>query len=238
MKKVIQLPDAGKAVIVGDTHGDLQASRSIIKQYGKRKYYVIFLGDYVDRGEKSRENIDFLLNAKKENSRIILLAGNHEMNAVEPVSPSNFWEQLNQEDVLMYSEIFQDFPLAASGNGFVATHAGLPDLPDIEEWNKIEPGDENWIKLLWADFRDKDGEYLGSLLGRIKLGRDYFTRVMNAIGKNVLIRSHDPYAPEKMFNNRCLTIFTSASYGKGRKIAIVDLSREIDSVEKIELISL
>ncbi|MCM8764581.1 MAG: serine/threonine protein phosphatase [Candidatus Omnitrophica bacterium] len=238
MTRVIQLPQTGKAVMVGDTHGDLQASRSIIKQYGKKKYHIVFLGDYVDRGEKSRENIDFLLNAQKENSRIILLAGNHEMNAVEPVSPSNFWERLSQEETLMYSEIFKNFPLAVSGNGFVATHAGLPDLPNIEEWNKIELGDENWIKILWADFRERDGEYLGSLLGRMKLGRDYFERVMKIIGKNILIRSHDPYAPEKMFNNRCLTIFTSASYGKIRKIAILDLSREIDSVEKIELISL
>ncbi|MCM8763831.1 MAG: serine/threonine protein phosphatase [Candidatus Omnitrophica bacterium] len=238
MTRVVQLPNTGKAVIVGDTHGDLQASRAVVKQYGKKKFHIVFLGDYVDRGEKSRENIDFLLSAQKENSRIILLAGNHEMNAVEPVSPSDFWDQLTQEEAFKYSEIFKNLPLAVSGKGFVATHAGLPDLPEIEKWDTIEPGDKNWIKLLWADFREKDGENLGCLFGRVKLGRGYFTRIMDAIGKNVLIRSHDPYAPEKMFNNRCLTIFTSASYGRTRKIALIDLSIEINSVEKIELISL
>ncbi|HOK80741.1 MAG TPA: metallophosphoesterase family protein [bacterium] len=235
--KVIYLPESGKAVFVGDTHGDLQASRSIIKQYARRKYHVIFLGDYVDRGEKSRENIDFLISAQKEYSKIILLAGNHEMNTVEPVSPSDFWESLSQQEILYYSGIFNNFPLAVSGKGFIAVHAGLPDLPNLDNWDNIKPGDDNWMRILWADFREKQGECLGVLCGRIKLGRDYFERVMNSIGKNVLIRSHDPYAPEKMFNNRCLTLFTSASYGKSRQIAIVDLTKEIRSVDEIELIS-
>ncbi len=237
MSNIINLPDSGKAVIAGDTHGDLQASRLVVRQYSKKNYYIVFLGDYLDRGEKSRENIDFLLSAQDEYPRLILLAGNHEMNAIEPVSPSDFWDSLNEEDTLKYSDTFKNFPLAVSGNGFVAVHAGLPDLPDIQDWNKIKPGDENWSRLLWADFRDKDGECLGELCGRMKLGRDYFYRIMNAIGKNVLIRSHDPYAPERMFNNRCLTIFTSASYGKSRKIAIVDLGREIKSADDVELIS-
>ena len=237
MPNVIYLPETGKAVFVGDTHGDLQASRAIIKQYAKKEYYVIFLGDYVDRGKKSRENIDFLISAQKEYSKIILLAGNHEMNAIEPVSPSDFWESLSKEESAYYTDVFRNFPLAVSGNGFIAVHAGLPDLPDLASWDKITPGGDNWMRILWADFREKEGECLGVLCGRIKLGRNYFERIMNAIGKNVLMRSHDPYAPARMFNNRCSTLFTSASYGKFRQIAIVDLSREIHSVDEIELIS-
>ncbi|MCM8817832.1 MAG: serine/threonine protein phosphatase [Candidatus Omnitrophica bacterium] len=237
MANVVYLPAKGKAVFVGDTHGDIQASRSIIKRFATRDYFVVFLGDYVDRGEKSRENIDFLISEQKKNSRIVLLAGNHEMNLIEPVSPSDFWDGLSEIEAYDYSKIFNTFPLAVSGNGFVAVHAGLPDLANLEEWDKIKSGDKNWMYLLWADFRDKDGEYLGEICGRIKLGRDYFYRIMNAIGKNVLIRSHDPYAPEKMFNKRCLTIFTSSSYGRERKIAVLDLSKELESTDDVELIS-
>ncbi|MCX7706309.1 MAG: serine/threonine protein phosphatase [bacterium] len=237
MSNIISLPPEGKAVFVGDTHGDVQASRSVVKQFGKKNYFIIFLGDYVDRGEKSRDNIDFLLAEKRSNSMIILLAGNHEMNMIEPVSPSDFWDTLSEIEAIEYSKIFYTFPLAVSGNGFVAVHAGLPDLSDLDCWDKITPGDENWARLLWMDFREKDGEYLGEFGGRMKFGRSYFFRVMNSIKKNVLIRSHDPLAPEKMFNNRCLTIFTSASYGRERKIAIVDLSREIKSTEDIVLVS-
>ncbi|MCM8805665.1 MAG: serine/threonine protein phosphatase [Candidatus Omnitrophica bacterium] len=237
MINLIQLPEIGRAVFVGDTHGDIQASRSIIKQYKKRKYHIIFLGDYVDRGEKSKENIDFLISAQKEYSRIILLAGNHEMHSIEPVSPSNFWDSLSENDISYYAEIFKNFPLAVSGKGFIAVHAGIPDLQDMNDWDKIIPGDSNWIRILWADFREKDGEVLGEVFGRIKLGRDYFNRVMKNLNKNVLIRSHDPLAPERMFDNRCLTIFTSSSYGRYRQIAIVDLSREIHSIDDIEIIN-
>ncbi len=112
---------------------------------------------------------------KKRNSSIILLAGNHEMNMIEPVSPSNFWNILSETEALDYAKIFHTFPLAVSGNGFVAVHAGLPDLPDLNTWDKIEPGDENWMRLLWADFREKNGECLGEICGRIKLGRGYFS---------------------------------------------------------------
>lgn len=237
MANVVHLPAKGKAVFVGDTHGDIQASRSVIKRFGKRDYYIVFLGDYIDRGEKSRENIDFLLSEKKKNSKIILLSGNHEMHMIELVSPSDFWERLSETEAIDYSKIFSAFPLAVSGPGFIAVHAGLPDLSNLDDWDRIVAGDENWMRLLWADFREKDGEHLGEICGRIKLGRDYFYRIMNAIGKNLLIRSHDPYAPEKMFNNRCLTIFTSASYGKERKIAILELSRDVKSIDDIELIS-
>lgn len=237
MNNVVTLPSQGKAVFVGDTHGDIQASRLVVRQYAKKGYYVIFLGDYIDRGEKSKENIDFLLSSQKQYPNIVLLAGNHEMDFIESVSPSDFWNSITNDEKTHYIEIFKKFPLAATGKGFIAVHAGLPDLPDIEDWDKINPGDENWLRILWADFREKNGECLGILCGRIKLGKNYFFRIMDSIKKNVLIRSHDPYAQEKMFDNRCLTIFTSSSYGRCRKIALLDLSKEIVSVDDIELIS-
>jgi len=237
MKNIVELPKQGYAVFVGDTHGDIQASRLVVRQYAKKGHCIVFLGDYVDRGEKSKENIDFLLSSQKQYPGIILLAGNHEMSMIEPVSPSNFWDSLDKNEAEEYSEIFKSFPLAASGNGFLAVHAGLPDLPILEDWDKIKPGDDNWERVLWADFRDKEGECLGSLCGRIKLGRDYFYRVMDSLKKNVLVRSHDPYAPERMFNNRCLTLFTSALYGRLRQIALVDLSKHIMSIDDFELIT-
>lgn len=237
MKNVINLPAHGVAVFVGDTHGDIQTSHLIVRQYTKKNYYTIFLGDYVDRGEKSKENIDFLLSSQKQYPKLILLAGNHEMAMIEPVSPSQFWDSLSEQETSEYARIFRDLPLAVSGNGFIAVHAGLPDLLILEDWDKIIPGDDNWMKILWADFREREGEYLGSLGGRIKLGRDYFVRIMDSLGENVLIRSHDPYAPERMFNNRCLTLFSSASYGKMRQIAILNLSKKVKSIDDFELIT-
>jgi len=37
---------------------------------------------------------------------------------------------------------------------------------------------------------------------------------------------------------KCLTIFTSSEYGVERKIAIVDLEKDIKNIDDIELVSL
>ena len=52
---------SGRAVFVGDTHGDFDASKKVIASYLRPENRVIFLGDYVDRGPKSVENINYLL---------------------------------------------------------------------------------------------------------------------------------------------------------------------------------
>lgn len=238
MDKIIELPQKGKVVFLGDTHGDYKTTKMIINAFiNKKKHYIVMLGDYVDRGEQSKDNIDFLLEIQKGHPNLIMLAGNHEMFFVRECSPSNFWDMLSKEEYAYYRDAFAKLPLAVSGNGFLAVHGALPDIEKIEDIDNIQPGDENWIKLIWGDFRDKPGEYLGNFLGRPKLGRDYFVKVMGRLKKNVLIRGHDPTVPERMFDNRCLTLFTSSSYGC-RKIAIFDLQKEIRSIDDIDIIPL
>ncbi len=239
MKNLVELPKKGKLIVVGDTHGDLETTKIIVKNFlNKKNCYICFLGDYVDRGPKSKENIDFLLSLKEKHENLILLAGNHEMYPVVECSPADFWENLNENEFNFYKEKFLSLPICAYGNGFITLHGALPEIEKLEDMEKIEIGDKEWFKIMWGDFKDKEGEYLGDFLGRPKFGKDYFLKVMDKIGVNVLIRSHDPYAPERMFNNRCLTIFTSIAYGTERKIAFINLRKKIKSIDDIEIISL
>jgi len=236
MNKLIELPEEGRVVFLGDTHGDYKTTRMVIKGFiNKKKHYIVMLGDYVDRGESSKENIDFLLEIREKHKNLIMLAGNHEMFFIRECSPSNFWDSLSREEKEYYRDVFSKLPLAVSGQGFLALHGALPDVEKIEDIDAIQPGDENWLKVIWGDFRDKPGEYLGSFLGRPKFGRDYFFRVMGILKKNVLIRGHDPVVPERIFDNRCLTLFTSSAYGN-RKIAILDLEKEVKTIDDIDII--
>lgn len=239
MKKIVELPKKGKVVIVGDTHGDFFATKLIVKNFiNKKNHFLLFLGDYVDRGDNSKENIDFLLQIKEKHENLILLAGNHEMYPVVQCSPSDFWENLSQKEFEFYREKFLQLPLCAVGKDFIALHGALPDIEKLEDIENIEIGDKEWFKIVWGDFRDKEGEYLGNFLGRPKFGKDYFLRIMDKIEKKFLIRSHDPYASEKMFDNRCLTIFTSMAYGTERKIALISLRKRLKKIDDIEIISL
>jgi len=104
--KLIQL-ESGRVIFVGDTHGDLEVTEKIIRRYLKPENKLVFLGDYVDRGPASLENINFLLRQKIEHpDSLYLLMGNHEGYAVGSFHPADFWEALDTELRQRYREHF------------------------------------------------------------------------------------------------------------------------------------
>jgi serine/threonine-protein phosphatase PP1 catalytic subunit len=233
--RLIHLPSQGKVVFVGDTHGDLDASQQVILRYLKKPYRIVFLGDYVDRGDRSEENIHYLLCQKREHpGEIFLLAGNHEGFQVKEFYPANFWESLSTKEKEVYGLLFSKFPIVAtSQNGVLAVHGGLPDIKSLEEINHIEWGDAHWNRIVWGDFMEADGDVLGDWGGRLQLGRQYFDRMMDRYGKKVLIRSHQPHAHPLMFKKRCITIFTSHAYLPIRTLAIADMEKEIQTSDDV-----
>jgi predicted phosphodiesterase len=233
--RLIQLPSRGKVVFVGDTHGDLEASQQVIERYLKKPYHIVFLGDYVDRGNYSKENIQYLLGLKLEHpEEIFLLAGNHEGFMVKELYPANFWTSISFEEREEYGLLFSKFPFAAATpSGILALHGALPDLETLEDMNRIELGDGHWDRIVWGDFVENEIDSLGDLWGRPQFGPQYFSRLMHRYQKQVLIRSHQPTAPLLMFNNRCITIFTSHAYLPIRTLAIADLEKEIRTSEDV-----
>jgi predicted phosphodiesterase len=227
--RLIQLPSEGKVVFVGDTHGDLEASEQVIRHYLKKPYRIVFLGDYVDRGDESEGNIDYLLRMKIEHpEEIFLLSGNHEGHMIKELRPANFWDSLSPRERERYGQVFSRLPLcAASANGIVALHGALPELNSLEEINRIEWGDSDWDRIVWGDFVEGDGDVLGDLWGRPRFGGAYFDRLMERFREKILVRSHQPQAPSLMFQKRCITIFTSQAYLPIRTIVIADLEKEI-----------
>jgi hypothetical protein len=120
----------------------------------------------------------------------------------------------------------------------IALHGVLSNLKNLKEINKIALGDENWFRIVWGDFVDEPGEDLGTdiLTGRPKFGRDYFLKIMKRFDKKVLIRAHQTDCPQFMFDDRCLTIFTSSAYTRERTIAIADLSKPIKTAKDLEIL--
>lgn len=94
---VVYLPKDGEAIFIGDTHGDPDAAVSIMEQEkfieamenGEKNKYLVFLGDYVDRGKGDVENIEQIMALKKKYpDNIIMLRGNHE--TTESTSSNEF----------------------------------------------------------------------------------------------------------------------------------------------------
>jgi len=233
--RLIHLSSQGKIVFVGDTHGDVDATEQVIHHYLKTPYRIAFLGDYIDRGPDSKENILYLLRLKKEHpDKLFLLAGNHEGYMVKEFYPANFWKTLSSEERETYGLLFSKFPLAiVSENGILALHGGLPELESLREVDLIEWGDANWDRIVWGDFVENDLAILSDWAGRPQFGRAYFEQMMDRYQRTILIRAHQPNAPPLMFGKRCITIFTSNAYLPIRTIAIVDLEKEIRTADDV-----
>jgi len=236
--KLIEIKKVRRVIFVGDTHGDLEASKFVIKNYLKKGNKIVFLGDYVDRGSFSKENLDYLLEQKiKYPKQIYLLQGNHEGHHILEFSPADFWKGLSEKEYKNYTKIVEKLPLAVIANDIIALHGALPDVKNLEKINKIKPGSEQWFQITWGDFTERPGSYLGidPFTGRPQFGRDYFLKLMKRFKKKVLIRSHQPTSPLFMFDNRCLTVFTSSVYARERTIAIYDFEKPIKTAKDLEI---
>ena len=67
-----------KIIAIGDIHGEFYKLRDLIdKLYIDNNYMLVFLGDYIDRGEHTFEVIDYLVELNKKHN-CVFLKGNHE----------------------------------------------------------------------------------------------------------------------------------------------------------------
>lgn len=72
-----------RTLAIGDIHGCSTALENLWDFAGiTRSDRVVFLGDYVDRGPKSKDVIDFIISRKSE-GKVICLRGNHEAVMLE-----------------------------------------------------------------------------------------------------------------------------------------------------------
>ena len=78
-----------RTIVIGDIHGCYKELKQLIvdlkdnREYNKDTDRLIFLGDYIDRGEDSREVIWYIQELQKENSNVIALMGNHEKMCID-----------------------------------------------------------------------------------------------------------------------------------------------------------
>jgi len=240
--RLIQVPPDRTTVFVGDTHGDRDATERVLHRFPPPEHVIVFLGDYVDRGDDSLGNLTLLLEAKLAHpGRIFMLMGNHEVWAVTPFSPADFWERLSPREGKAYGETLAELPVAAHHPaGVLALHGALPDVVHIEDIARIELGSADWRKITWGDWADVPGYAFGSgVSGRPTFGASYFVEVASRLGIRILIRAHQPSAPTFLFEDRCLTLFTSRAYGTTpRQVAVLRPGISLRSARDLELVEI
>lgn len=255
---VVYLPPKGEVIFIGDTHGDSLATQAIIKQERViekinegREVYVVFLGDYADRGMADIKNLEIVLSlAQHYFHHIILLRGNHEEASVGQYyglmgsCVKKFGFDDGQQVFKELNDLYEKFPSAVvTGNGIVAVHGGIPATPIMSLLDLH--GEENATELRWNDPTEEIDHYVHNYKrGTYFLfGKIVFDAFMSVVGGKVLVRSHEYVSrgSKLLFGDRLLTIFSNGGKSPesgyrdfilAPKYAKVDLSKDIPAWSK------
>jgi len=231
--------NASNVLFVGDTHGDLPSTISILRDFVSKGYErVIFLGDYVDRGRWQIENLNLVLTLKLEMpDKVVLLRGNHETPLANLYY--GFYEtvafRFSRRLYYYYSYLFSQLPYAALVNReFLALHGGLAEglktLQQIRDIPKglIEADEQLVLEILWNDPREGITGFKPSIRGPgIKFfGRDVFKEFMSRNNLKMLIRAHEVFYEgyRYFFDGKLLSIFSARHYGTliNAKVALLE----------------
>lgn len=87
--------DLERIFVIGDIHGCLEMLKRLMEgiDWDPSKDGLIFLGDYIDRGEDPKGVVDFILELSGEGRSVQCLMGNHEdlfLEFLEGADPANF----------------------------------------------------------------------------------------------------------------------------------------------------
>jgi len=147
-----------KKYVIGDIHGsylELERLMTIINP-DLHSEKIIFLGDYIDRGDDSYSVLQFLISLQKKygNDHVVLLRGNHEQMAISNINKGykgsfNGYDTTlrdflkNNDEIENYLSFFNSLPLYDEDENFIYVHGGIK--PGISMKNQSSE-DLLWIR--------------------------------------------------------------------------------------------
>lgn len=244
--------------VFGDLHGDIESLHRLISDLNlldkldEKDVKIVFLGDYIDRGDRQIEVLTTLLLLKVEYSdKVIMLRGNHEFPPIVPVYPHDFPEHLiskygdkGKELYRLVTKVFQKLPYGARVlNELLLIHGGPPvsvlTTKSFEEAFSIGNycvDDGVLEEVLWND-PSEVATYTPSYRGAgYFFGYKVTEKTLQLANVKFIVRSHEPTIGFKVdHNGRVITIFSSVNVYGTLKISYVYLRREeaIDSYEDL-----
>jgi len=240
----------GKFIIVGDIHGDIQTLIRIFGKYGyPPKTSYIFLGDYVDRGQRSCEVILMLFSLKiLYSDNIYLLRGNHEFDSMNCAFgfKDECLKKFNNEIYDSFEKTFDQLPIIAIINKSIfCVHGGISHkILSLNDISNLKKPKGNQTDDVITDFLWSDPSYIVSMYdesprnaGKI-FGDEALKKFLNSTGLKYVIRSHecifDGYDYPLGQNNKIITIFSSCNYcGSENDAAVIKLCNKGITVSKL-----
>ncbi|MEM1569992.1 MAG: metallophosphoesterase family protein [Candidatus Bathyarchaeia archaeon] len=230
--KVLSIID--RIIVFGDIHGDYSVLDPIVKIAEKEGNFLVFLGDYADRGRHGVEVIETVATLlRKYHGRVVALKGNHE-DYTEDGAPKFYPCDLVREAIRKKGDwvnyfrselkpfIEQLYLAAVIPNEVLLVHGGvsrkITSLEDLRRPLKIVE-----IDVLWSDPFEGYGEYPNRRGVGVEFGIDVTEEVCRRLGVKRIVRSHEPMKALKGYysehNGRVITVSSTSAY-RGRPFAL------------------
>jgi protein phosphatase len=229
--RLVHLTSEGEAIVVGDIHGDveslfhlLKATNFIKRTKESQRCYLIFLGDYGDRGVRSPEVYYVVLKLKKAfPQNVVLMRGNHEgprdLLAHPHDLPSHLYMKFGEDSSKAYAGLRKLFDTLHNAvlvkRRYILLHGGVPTqaktLDDVAYAHEKHPGESHLEEILWSDPWEGLTGTLASPRGAGKLfGENETERFLRMLKVEILIRGHEPCADGFKINHngKVLTLFS------------------------------
>ena len=231
---LLERREENRVIFVGDTHGAVDVTESVLDKFWDEADLIVFLGDYVDRSETSLENLGTISSSLLEDPhRTIMLRGNHESPLTNPYY--GFCEEvtrkLGEGSYDKFKEFFQRMPYAVVVNDYLCLHGGIAQgLSSVDQiaalpWPDLNPDDPTAFQLLWNDPRDMIEDFVPSVRGE---GCYYFgseaTRVfLQNNGLKGIIRGHEVVNGFRDdMGGKVITVFSSRYHHQSAGVLVMD----------------
>lgn len=220
-------PVRAPVTIIGDIHGQFYDLLELFRICGEPPYTnLLFLGDYVDRGNNSVECFSLVLALKlKFKDRVTVLRGNHESTEINKIY--GFYEECfkkygNEKVWKQFTEVFNCLPLAALVEGKIfSLHGGLsPALGKLDEFSKLKrfcdvPHEGLMCDLLWSDPDDgRKGFTPSPRSAGFLFGPDVTEKFLHRNGLVLVARAHQLVMEgfSRHHKKAVTTIFSAPNY--------------------------
>ena len=195
-----------KTFIIGDIHGCLHLLKRLVEKIAWRpdKDRLIFLGDYLDRGEDSKGVVEYILGLTRRSPHIDCLIGNHEAMFLDYLSGINQMSYLNNGG----------WSTLESYDGRLHTIGNIPPIPPehMAFFHSLKPYVElENFYVVHAGFRPNVAIKKQSLEDMIWI-RDEFIDSDYDFGKRVIF-GHTPMFDGPLIMKNKIGIDTGAVYG-------------------------
>jgi protein phosphatase len=213
--------------IIGDIHGNLfDLLRILILAGQPPRVRLLFLGDYVDRGEYSVEVVTLLFSfLVRFPDSVVLLRGNHEFESTNRTYGfhAEVTSQYSSESVYnTINDAFNWMPLIATiNNQVICVHGGIsPHLTALTQVKKtkrpLTTYEVEYVSdLVWSDpcveakTYDESSRGLGVQFG-LKALQDF----LNALSMKTLVRAHQCITAgiSRFGTDQLFTVFSCSRY--------------------------